>query len=159
MITIEHRFVDILPVLREKLGQDGTTLGQQRLLVTQLVRNFLKLESKVVEIGLQSSGIIEMITDLFFSYPWHSVLHGLFADIVHVILDCRSIDLKRSLMLAGQLPHRILTAVKNPATLKNRKTMRSGHLGHITKISNQIVNYESIHFDLKSMLMKCEGWQ
>lgn len=67
-------------------------------------------------------------------------------------------ELKKAMLVNGQLPQRIVEIASNSMVPKGRKLMRSGVMGYVTRISNLIVNYEAIHFDVKSIMLKVPSW-
>ena len=62
------------------------------------------------------------------------------------------------LLVSGQLPQRLIEGALINKTTKGSKQIRNGVMGYITKISNLIVNYEAIHFDVKSIMLKVPNW-
>ena len=67
-------------------------------------------------------------------------------------------ELKKTLLVAGQLPQRLIECALIPFKANGSKQVRNGVMGYITKISNLIVNYEAIHFDVKSIMLKVPNW-
>ena len=95
---------------------------------------------------------MEHATDLFFKYIWNSVIHGLYTEIVKLIVDSDSHQLKQALLIRSRLPDRIVDATQTIPTI------RPGNYGALIQISNLLVKGAEIHFDIKSKLLKCCGW-
>ena len=67
-------------------------------------------------------------------------------------------ELKKTLLVAGQLPQRLISCALIPFKTNGSKQVRNGVMGYTAKISNLIVNYEAIHFDVKSIMLKVPNW-
>ncbi|KDQ19756.1 hypothetical protein BOTBODRAFT_142481 [Botryobasidium botryosum FD-172 SS1] len=90
--------------------------------------------------------VLSTLLDLFFEFPWNSFLHNVVYDFVHQVITGR-VDrgMNRDLIIAlfrdARLMHRIIEAQhRNDISSAGPKGVRIGYMGHLTLISEDIVN-------------------
>ncbi|KAI0053980.1 SAPS-domain-containing protein [Auriscalpium vulgare] len=94
---------------------------------------------------LLDAGVLSMVLDLFFNFPWNNFLHSVVYDLIHQILTGR-VDggINRSLTVAlfrdAHLMQRIVEGQKrNDQESSKLKGVRLGYMGHLTLISEDVI--------------------
>nr|DAD26190.1 TPA_asm: hypothetical protein HUJ06_027658 [Nelumbo nucifera] len=136
-------------VLPTSYGKLRPPLGKHRLKIVEFIAVLLKTGNEVAEKELISSGTIERVLDLFFEYPFNNSLHHHVESIILSCLESKNYAIIDHLLRDCNLVGKILQADKNPAIPgdSNQPTLpaarrfapRAGYLGHVTRISNKLV--------------------
>lgn len=163
-LDINSMFKESLPELNKKLltSHSGLTystmkteyesLGESRLRIVELVSCSLKQDNESLYEKIAESKILSTITQLFFDYPWHSILHSVFDSIVQSTLLSQNPLIISSFLLNPDLTYRLIKVCENP----NPKH-RYGHLGYIHKLCNNLKNSEIA--EIKEFLSAQPNWQ
>jgi len=89
---------------------------------------------------LSRLGIIPTILDLFFTYHWNNMLHGLVESIIRCVLDMDSGLLKTAIFHQGRFFDRVFAAFKfnDLECAKKKNGHRLGYMGHLIRTCNAI---------------------
>ncbi|KAF8646919.1 hypothetical protein AX16_007011 [Volvariella volvacea WC 439] len=94
---------------------------------------------------LLSNGLLGILLDLFFEFPWNNFLHGTVYDFVHQILTGHvesglNRELAISLFRDAKLIQRIIEGQKkNDVEAAKPKGVRLGYMGHLTLLAEDVV--------------------
>ncbi|KAI0636560.1 SIT4 phosphatase-associated protein-domain-containing protein [Trametes polyzona] len=100
-----------------------------------------RLKQRFLEVNVCSS-----LLDLFFDFPWNNFLHSVVYDLIHQILTGRldggyNRELTVALFRDARLMHRIIEGSKrNDIESSAPKGVRLGYMGHLTLISEDVIN-------------------
>uniref|UniRef100_A0A7N0VBC6 SIT4 phosphatase-associated family protein n=1 Tax=Kalanchoe fedtschenkoi TaxID=63787 RepID=A0A7N0VBC6_KALFE len=155
-------------VLPTTYGELKPPLGKLRLKIVEFIAVLLKSGKEVTEKELISSGAIQRTVDLFFEYPYNNALHhhveniitsclesGSSANIDHLLKEC---DLIGKILRTDKLP--ILSNDMNKPTLptSGKQAPCAGNIGHITRISNKLVQMGSNSRHITACLLDHNEW-
>ncbi|CAI9776457.1 unnamed protein product [Fraxinus pennsylvanica] len=149
---------DLLTLLRvssdEKIlpttyGELRPPLGKHRLKIVEFIVELLKTGNEVAEKELVSSGTIKRVLDLFFEYPYNNALHHHVESIIYSCLESKNNAIVDHLFQECNLVEKVLQTDKNPTLsgelnqptlpVTGRQAPRAGYFGHMTRISNKLV--------------------
>eukprot|EP01083_Nonionella_stella_P048399 129431_1 len=123
--------------LPTQFGVLSPPLGAVRMKVVELLVAVLRSNYPPVYERISELELIPRCLGLFFEYPWNNLLHGLVEHVIQMILSGDSIPLKTTLFKRADVVGKLLEAHRqNDAQTR----YRLGFMGHITRISNTIVN-------------------
>ncbi|KAL8092399.1 uncharacterized protein LOC141689584 isoform X2 [Apium graveolens] len=155
-------------VLPTTYGELKPPLGKYRLKIVEFIALLLKTGNEVAEKELVSSGTIRRVIDLFFEYPFNNALHHQVESIIFSCLESTNSTLLDNLLQECSLVSKILEADKssivssepNQPTLpaSGRRAPRSGNLGHITRISNKLVQLGTTDSRIQAHLQGNSEW-
>ncbi|KAL7747225.1 sporulation-induced protein [Sorochytrium milnesiophthora] len=109
--------------------------------------------------------IIVTCTELFFSFPWNNLLHGIVYDILLQVLNgqypkCKSLIL--TVLQDGQLTKKLTRAQRlSDYHSELPRGVRLGYMGHVTLIAEEIVKILEREPDLQSELtdlLRLDDW-
>ncbi|THG13448.1 hypothetical protein TEA_020985 [Camellia sinensis var. sinensis] len=136
-------------ILPTTYGELRPPLGKHRLKIVEFIAVLMKTGNEVAEKELVSSGTIQRILDLFFEYPFNNSLHHHVESIILSCLESKNSTIVDHLLQECSLIGKILQSDKHPILLSDlnqptlpaagKWTPRAGNLGHITRISNKLV--------------------
>jgi serine/threonine-protein phosphatase 6 regulatory subunit 3 len=113
-----------------------------------------QLKKKFLELNVFST-----LLDLFFEFPWNNFLHSSVYDIIHqVLMGVVDKGLNRELVVSlfrdAKLAHRILEGQQcSDAECAKPKGVRLGYMGHLTLMSEDVINaLERFPSDLSSAI-------
>ncbi|KAI0822811.1 SAPS-domain-containing protein [Trametes gibbosa] len=92
------------------------------------------------------ANVVSTLLDLFFDFPWNNFLHSVVYDLIHQILTGRveggyNRELTVALFRDARLMHRIIEGSKrNDIESSQPKGVRLGYMGHLTLISEDVLN-------------------
>ncbi|THV04000.1 SAPS-domain-containing protein [Dendrothele bispora CBS 962.96] len=142
---------------RGKVEKDKTEIGNEEVLPGE------RLKERFLELG-----VLEMLLDLFFEFPWNNFLHNAVYDIFHQILTGNidggyNRELCVSLFRDARLMHRIVEAQrKNDEEVSKPKGVRLGYMGHLTLMAGDVITaLERFPPDLRLQIMQYTpnpGW-
>jgi hypothetical protein len=133
------------------------TLGEGRLKLIEFVTAILRIDNAALNEAIAESDLIEVITGLFQELKWNSLLHCAYEQLVQVIVQSNSIELKSSLIVKAGLPSLLASLVETEEKYGNGVSMKTGQAGHVTRIANILVNAGQTY--LQSMLEGNARWQ
>ncbi|XP_019257086.1 PREDICTED: serine/threonine-protein phosphatase 6 regulatory subunit 3-like isoform X2 [Nicotiana attenuata] len=155
-------------ILPTTYGELRPPLGKHRLKIVEFISVLLKAGNEAAEKELISSGTIERVVDLFFEYPYNNALHHHVESIIYSCLDSKNNIIVDHLFEECNLIGKILQTDKQatissdekqptlPATAK--QAPRVGNIGHITRISNKLVQLGKNDNRIQEHLEKNMEW-
>lgn len=134
-----------MPVIVNTSGTLDPPLGSNRLKILEVIQALLTLKDEAVEAEMIRLQVLPLCLDLFFKYEWHSFLHNLVKNTLHMIIEGGSQALKRSLFTDGALLNRIVDAHKrNDEAVKQPKSCRKGYMGQLRLVSNLVMKQKAL---------------
>ncbi|GAA0168952.1 phosphatase modulator [Lithospermum erythrorhizon] len=136
-------------ILPTTYGELRPPLGKHRLKIVEFIAVLLKSGNDIAEKEMISSGTIRRVIDLMFEYPYNNALHHHVESIVYSCLESKTDTLIDHIFVDCDLVEKILQAHKHPTLSGNSnqptkpasgtKIPKVGYLGHLTRISNKLV--------------------
>nr|XP_004251140.1 serine/threonine-protein phosphatase 6 regulatory subunit 3-like isoform X1 [Solanum lycopersicum] len=136
-------------VLPTTYGELRPPLGKHRLKVVEFISVLLKTGNEVAERELISSGTIERVLNLFFEYPYNNALHHHVESIIYSCLESKTNTIVDHLFEECNLIGKIIQTDKQPTVsgdgnqptlpATGKQAPRVGNIGHITRISNKLI--------------------
>ncbi|KAH9700599.1 serine/threonine-protein phosphatase 6 regulatory subunit 3 isoform x1 [Citrus sinensis] len=155
-------------VLETTYGELRPPLGKHRLKIVEFIAVLLRTSNEAAEQELVSSGTIKRILDLFFEYPYNNALHHHVESIIFSCLESKSDTMVDHLLRECDLMGKVLQTDKSPLlsgesdkpTLpaSGKQAPRAGNLGHITRISNKLVQLGSTNSRIHACLQENTEW-
>ncbi|XP_073054704.1 uncharacterized protein [Primulina eburnea] len=149
-------------------GELRPPLGKHRLKIVEFIAVLLKTGNVVAEKELVNSGTIERVLNLFFEYPYNNALHHHVESIVYSCLDSKDDVILDHLFLECHLVERILQTEKSPVLsgylsqptvpASGRQAPKAGYFGHLTRISNKLVQLGSNDTRIQMHLQENSEW-
>ncbi|KAJ8751607.1 hypothetical protein K2173_016858 [Erythroxylum novogranatense] len=156
-------------VLPTTYGELKPPLGKHRLKIVEFIAVLMRTGSEATEKELVSSGTIKRVIDLFFGYPYNNALHHHVESIVLSCLETRSDAMVDYLFQDCDLIGKFLQTDKNPVisadanqpTLPTpgKRAPRAGSIGHITRISNKLVQLANSNIRIQKYLQENDEWK
>ncbi|XVF05688.1 hypothetical protein REPUB_Repub05bG0194000 [Reevesia pubescens] len=155
-------------ILPTTYGELRPPLGKHRLKVVEFIAVLLRTGNEAAEKELVSSGTIRRVLDLFFEYPYNNALHHHVESIIlscleskndaivdHILQEC---DLIGKFLQTDK--HPILSGDSNQPTLPaaGKCAPQAGNIGHITRISNKLVQLGSSNSRIQACLQENNEW-
>ncbi|KAK2980557.1 hypothetical protein RJ640_006050 [Escallonia rubra] len=155
-------------ILPTTYGELRPPLGKHRLKIVEFIAVLLKIGNEVAEKELVSSGTIQRVLNLFFEYPYNNALHHQVESIIgsclesknnaiidHLFQDCglvgKFLQTDECPVLSGEFDQPTLPAA-------GRLAPRLGNLGHITRISNKLVQLGNSDNRIQAHLQENSKW-
>ncbi|CAL0334503.1 unnamed protein product [Lupinus luteus] len=136
-------------ILLTTYGKLQPPLGKHRLKVIEFIWVLLTVGSEAAEKKLIDLTAVQRIIDLFFEYPYNNFLHHHVENIIMSCLESKNSSLVEHLLrdcdFVGKIiqaeKHFTLEADANKPTIpaEGKSPHRIGNIGHITRISNKLV--------------------
>ncbi|KAH0715556.1 hypothetical protein KY285_009244 [Solanum tuberosum] len=136
-------------VLPTTYGELRPPLGKHRLKIVEFISVLLKTGNEVAERELISSGTIERVLNLFFEYPYNNALHHHVESIIYSCLESKTNTIIDHLFEECNLIGKIIRTDKQPTVsgdgnqptlpATGKQAPRVGNIGHITRISNKLI--------------------
>ncbi|XVF20243.1 hypothetical protein REPUB_Repub11eG0180900 [Reevesia pubescens] len=155
-------------ILPSTYGELRPPLGKHRLKIVEFIAVLLRTGNEAAEKELVSSGTIQQVLDLFFKYPYNNALHHHVESIILSCLESKNdaiVDhLLRECDLIGKFlqtdKHPILSGDSTQPTLPaaGKCVPRAGNIGHITRISNKLVQLGSSNSRIQACLQVNNEW-
>ncbi|GMP71703.1 hypothetical protein CsSME_00030006 [Camellia sinensis var. sinensis] len=149
-------------------GKLQPPLGKHRLKIIEFISVLATVSSEAVEKELICLGAVKCILDLFFEYPFNNFLHHHVEHIIMSCLESKNSSFIEHLLHDCNLVGRILEAEKNitlaadpnkPAIpAEGKPPPRIGNIGHITRISNKLVQLGNNNSDMQAYLQENSEW-
>ncbi|KAI3995615.1 hypothetical protein MKX01_023360 [Papaver californicum] len=143
-------------------------LGKHRLKILEFIAVLLRIGNDLAEKELVILGAIQRILDLFFAYPFNNALHHHVESVVISCLESKNNTVVDHLFQDCNLVGKILKADGNSVLLGDtnqptlnavgRQPPRSGNLGHITRISNKLVELGNGNSQIQTYLKENGDW-
>ncbi|KAE8712157.1 serine/threonine-protein phosphatase 6 regulatory subunit 3-like isoform X2 [Hibiscus syriacus] len=155
-------------ILPTTYGELRPPLGKHRLKIVEFIALLLRNGNEAAEKELVSSGTIQRALDLFFKYPYNNALHHHVESIILSCLESKNDSIVDHLLQECDLIEKFLQTDKNPILSGdgNQPTLpaagkcasRIGNIGHITRISNKILQLGSNNSRIKACLQEVCEW-
>lgn len=149
-------------------GKLQPPLGKHRLKIIEFISVLLTISSEAAEKELIHLGAIKRILDMMFEYPYNNCMHHHVERIVVSSLESKNASLTQHLLNDCNLIEKILEAEKNftltTDTIKptvpaeGRAPPRIGIIGHLTRISNKLVQLGNNNSDIEVLLQENSEW-
>ncbi|KAL6992191.1 hypothetical protein U1Q18_010298 [Sarracenia purpurea var. burkii] len=155
-------------VLITTYGKLQPPLGKHRLKIIEFISVLVTVSSAAVEKELIRLGAVKHILNLFFEYPYNNFLHHHVEHIIMSCLESNTVSFIEHLLHDCNLVGRILEAEKNftLAADQNKPTVpaegkvppRIGNIGHLTRISNKLVQLGNNNSNIQAYLQENNEW-
>ncbi|KAF8050586.1 hypothetical protein N665_1935s0003, partial [Sinapis alba] len=154
-------------VLPTTYGQLRPPLGSHRLKIVEFIAVLLKTRSEATGKELATSGAIRRVLDLFFEYPYNNALHHQVESIIVSCLESKSEEIIDHLLRECDLIGKILKIEKQPILsgdnqptipAAGKQAPRVGNIGHISRISNKLVQLSTNSNPIKTLLEEHNEW-
>lgn len=155
-------------VLLTTYGKLQPPLGKHRLKVVEFISVLLTVGSEAAEKELIRLGVVQRILDLFFEYPYNNFLHHHIENIIFSCLESKNAFLIGHLLRECDLVGKILEAEKNSTLVADpgkpsvpadaRPPPRIGNIGHLTRISNKLIQLGNNSSDILACLQEKSEW-
>ncbi|KAL2557467.1 SIT4 phosphatase-associated family protein [Forsythia ovata] len=155
-------------ILPTTYGELKPPLGKHRLKIVEFLAVLLKTGNEVAEKELVSSGTIQRVLHLFFEYPYNNALHHHVESIIYSCLESKNNAIVDHILQECNLIGKILQTDKNPTlsgelnepTLPatGRQAPRAGYFGHISRISNRLVQLANNDNCIQTHLQENSEW-
>lgn len=137
-----------------------TPLGFHRLKIIEFFAALVLCNFKYIDGILIKLNLLTSCLDLFFKYPWNNFLHTAVGQMIQGILCGQNTDLKMSLIVDSKLLDKIVDASDENDTAKTRPVgIRRGYMGHITLLSETIIEQSHSEPHLKKVLDEHPKWK
>ncbi|XP_042476246.1 serine/threonine-protein phosphatase 6 regulatory subunit 3-like isoform X2 [Macadamia integrifolia] len=155
-------------VLQTTYGELRPPLGKHRLKIVEFISVLLRTGNEVAEKELVNSSAIQRVLNLFFEYPFNNSLHHHVESIIlsclesknitiidHLFRDCNLIE---KFLQADRLS--ILSGDSNKPTLTaaGKQVPRAGYIGHLTRISNKLIQLGHVNSHVHAYLQESSEW-
>ncbi|KAJ9188845.1 hypothetical protein P3X46_000205 [Hevea brasiliensis] len=155
-------------ILPTTYGELKPPLGKHRLKIVEFIAVLLRTGNEATEKELVSSGTIKRILDLFFEYPFNNALHHHVESIILSCFETKSDTMVDHLLRDCDFIGKILQTDKNPiisgdinqltVPAAGKRAPRAGNLGHITRISNKLVQLGNTNSRIQTYLQENSEW-
>ncbi|GLT34134.1 hypothetical protein SLA2020_086710 [Shorea laevis] len=149
-------------------GKLQPPLGKHRLKIVEFLSVLLTVGSEAAEKELIQLGAVQRILDLFFEYPYNNFLHHHVESVVLSCLESKNALLVEHLLHECNLVGRILEAEKNfnltsdpskpTVATEGRSPPKIGNIGHLTCISNKLVQLGNNNAEIQAFLQGNNEW-
>ncbi|KFK44857.1 hypothetical protein AALP_AA1G311500 [Arabis alpina] len=158
-------------VLLTTYGKLQPPLGKHRLKIVEFISVLLTVGSEAAEKEVIRLGAVKKVLDLFFEYPFNNFLHHHVENVILSCLESKNSQLVDHLLSECNLIGRILEA-ENESTLtaadseklqptvpaEGRKPLRIGIIGHLSRISNKLLQLANSNVEIQSHLQENSKW-
>ncbi|KAL1320592.1 uncharacterized protein [Arachis hypogaea] len=149
-------------------GKLQPPLGKHRLKIVEFLSVLVTVGSEAAEKKLIDLGAVQRIIDLFFEYPYNNFLHHHVENIIISCLESKNSSLVEHLLRDCDFVGRIIQAEKHntlesgankPTThAENKAPPRIGSIGHLTRISNKLVQFGNNNSVIQEHLQRYSEW-
>eukprot|EP01114_Cavostelium_apophysatum_P018918 TRINITY_DN594_c0_g1_i1.p1 TRINITY_DN594_c0_g1~~TRINITY_DN594_c0_g1_i1.p1 ORF type:complete len:566 (-),score=171.55 TRINITY_DN594_c0_g1_i1:86-1783(-) len=134
-------------------------LGFQKLKVVEFFSALTHTNFLFLDLELMRLNIFASCVRLFFAHPWNNFLHSIVEQMIQVVLDCESEQLKLALLKDCKLVDYVCQGSKLSEEESTKpKGIRRGYMGHITAITQSLVNAASNTPSVETFLNDHEEW-
>ncbi|KAK4367210.1 hypothetical protein RND71_015090 [Anisodus tanguticus] len=155
-------------ILPTTYGELRPPLGKHRLKIVEFISVLLKAGNEAAEKELISSGTIERVLDLFFEYPYNNALHHHVESIIYSCVESKNNIIVDHLFKECDLIGKLLQTDKQSTVSSDEKqptlpatgerAPRVGNIGHITRISNKLVQLGKNDIYIQAHIEKNMEW-
>nr|XP_023919569.1 serine/threonine-protein phosphatase 6 regulatory subunit 3 isoform X1 [Quercus suber] len=150
-------------------GKLQPPLGKHRLKIVEFISVLVTVGSEAAEKELIRLGAVQRILDLFFEYPYNNFLHHHIENILVSCLESKNVPLIEHLLHECNLVGRILEAENNyklaadlnkvpTVPCEGRLPPRIGNIGHLTRISNKLIQLGNNSAKIQAYLQENSEW-
>ncbi|KAK8500305.1 hypothetical protein V6N13_008821 [Hibiscus sabdariffa] len=149
-------------------GKLQPPLGKHRLKIVEFISVLLTVGSEAAEKELIRLGAMQRILNLFFEYPYNNFLHHHVENIILSCLESKNVSLVENLLCECNLLGKILEAEKNcmlasdpnmpTVSAEGRAPPKIGNIGHLTCISNKLVQLGNSNGEIQAYLQENSEW-
>ncbi|MBA0870810.1 hypothetical protein Goshw_017477 [Gossypium schwendimanii] len=149
-------------------GKLQPPLGKHRLKIVEFISVLLMVGSETAEKELIRLSAMQRILNLFFEYPYNNFLHHHVESIILSCLESKNVPLIGNLLWECNLLGKILEAEKNcmlgsdpnmpTVSAEGRPSPKIGNIGHLTRISNKLVQLGNSNRDIQAYLQENSEW-
>ncbi|XVF23125.1 hypothetical protein REPUB_Repub13aG0010700 [Reevesia pubescens] len=149
-------------------GKLQPPLGKHRLKIVEFISVLLTVGSEASEKELMRLGAMQRILNLFFEYPYNNFLHHHVENIIFSCLESKNVLLIEHLLRECNLLGKILEAEKNctvasdpnmpTISAEGRAPPKIGNIGHLTRISNKLVQLGNSNGEIQAYLQENSEW-
>ncbi|CAH8338611.1 unnamed protein product [Eruca vesicaria subsp. sativa] len=158
-------------VLLTTYGKLQPPLGKHRLKIVEFISVLLTVASEAAEKEIIRLGVVKRVLDLFFEYPYNNFLHHHVENVILSCLESKNSQLLDHLLNECNLIGSILEAEKDPiltaadsdklqptVPAEGRKPLKIGSIGHLTRISNKLLQLANSNVEIQSHLQENSEW-
>ncbi|XP_065865021.1 uncharacterized protein [Euphorbia lathyris] len=155
-------------ILPTTYGKLKPPLGKHRLKIVEFIAVLLRIGNEATEKELVSSGTVKRVIDLFFQYPYNNALHHHVESIIISCLETKSDAMVDHLLGDCGFIGKILQTDQNPTLSADldkptvpaagKQAPRAGNLGHVTRISNKLVQLGNTNCHIQKYLQENKEW-
>ncbi|KAJ4894894.1 SIT4 phosphatase-associated family protein [Raphanus sativus] len=156
-------------ILLTTYGKLQPPLGKHRLKVVEFISVLLSVGSEAAEKEVIRLGAVKRVLDLFFEYPYNNFLHHHVENVILSCLESKNSQLLDHILSECNLIGSILEAEKNSiltaadsdkptVPAEGRKPLRTGNIGHLTRISNKLLQLANSNAEIQSHLQENSKW-
>ncbi|KAK4763314.1 hypothetical protein SAY86_009082 [Trapa natans] len=155
-------------ILPTTFGELRPPLGKHRFKIVEFIAVLMRSGNEAAEKELINSGTIQRVINLFFEYPYNNALHHHVESIIISCLESKNDGLVDHLFVECNLIGKILQTDRVPnlshdydkPTLPSAGKLapRAGNIGHITRISNKLVQLSSSNRRIQNFLQGEYEW-
>ncbi|KAL0698649.1 hypothetical protein Bca4012_054771 [Brassica carinata] len=158
-------------VLLTTYGKLQPPLGKHRLKIVEFISVLLTVSSEAAEKEIIRLGVVKRVLDLFFEYPYNNFLHHHVENVILSCLESKNSQLLDHLLNECNLIGSVLEADKDPiltatdsdklqltVPAEGRKPLRIGSIGHLTRISNKLLQLANSNVEIQSHLQENSEW-
>ncbi|GMJ15447.1 hypothetical protein like AT1G07990 [Hibiscus trionum] len=155
-------------ILPTTYGELRPPLGKHRLKIVEFIAVLLGTGNEAAEKELISSGTIQQVLDLFFEYPFNNALHHHVENIILSCLESKNDAILDHLLHKCDLIGRFLQTDKQPILSADsnlpilpaagKRAPRAGNIGHITRVSNKLVQLGRSNSSIQTYLQENSEW-
>ncbi|KAL4334242.1 hypothetical protein GQ457_07G033430 [Hibiscus cannabinus] len=149
-------------------GKLQPPLGKHRLKIVEFISVLLTIGSEAAEKELIRQGAVPRILNLFFVYPYNNFLHHHVENMILSCLESKNVQLVQHLLCECNILGKILEAEKNctltsdpnmpTVSAEGRAAPRIGNIGHLTRISNKLVQLGNSNGEIQAYLQENSEW-
>ncbi|GMI92008.1 hypothetical protein like AT1G30470 [Hibiscus trionum] len=149
-------------------GKLQPPLGKHRLKIVEFISVLLTIGSEAAEKELIRLGAMPRILNLFFEYPYNNFLHHHVENIILSCLESKNVQLVEHLLSECNILVKILEAEKKctltsdpnmpTVSAEGRAPPRIGNIGHLTRISNKLVQLGNSNGEIQAYLQENCEW-
>ncbi|KAJ1420909.1 SIT4 phosphatase-associated protein family [Sesbania bispinosa] len=155
-------------LLLTTFGKLQPPLGKHRLKIVEFISVLVTVGSEAAEKKLIDLGAVQRIIRLFFEYPYNNFLHHHVENIIISCLESKNSSLQEHLLCDCDFVGKIIHAEKHftleadtskpSAPAEGKSPPRIGSIGHLTRISNKLIQLGNNNSVIQQHLQGNNEW-
>ncbi|CAG9309907.1 PPP6R1 [Blepharisma stoltei] len=141
--------------IKSTFGEEIKTLGEAKIILAEVIILLVSSNNASLRQEIINHQILQHLTTLFVEYEWNSAYQTVYLNLIQIILQLDSLDLK--IQLFQVLPKYLVNLADNPEIQKGSVLIRRGIMAHVYKIANLLTKQKYIQ-ELQDILLNTEGW-